>query len=475
MADPAKEPRQKVLIVDGNAEEASAMGEALRQAGLRVETCTEGGDGLQRALKGDTNAVVTEQRLQGMGGLELISRLHEAKPRLPVIMASEHAGSRNAIEAIKRGAFDCLLKPVDLDELISLVREALAAARRSPEPVGTKSASDDQDTLLGRSLAMRRIYRELGRISATPVTVLIRGETGTGKELIARAIYQHGHRAHKPLITVNCAAIPENLLESELFGHEKGAFTGADSARPGKFELAHNATLFLDEIGDLDYALQAKLLRVLQEKLIQRVGGNADIPVDVRIIAATHRDLEDMTAAGRFRPDLFYRLNVVGIDLPPLRERREDIPILINHFMSRFADELGIASPAMTRQAAAFLVEQPWPGNVRQLQNVLRKALLKCRDYPIDRTDVEELIAETGRSTGSQTTLQELATLHIQRAADGEIPAAYPAMLAAMERELLGAAIDLAKGNQTQASRWLGISRLTLREKLRQYGLHPRP
>ena len=313
-------------------------------------------------------------------GLALTAELQRMNSRIPVIVIAKNPGSNTAIEAIKAGAYDFLAKPVEPNEIQKVLSEAIAASRRMTNTVeigasGADSTSD-RDALIGKSRAMLEVYKSLGRLSATPVTVLVRGETGTGKELIARALYQHGHRAHKAFVTVNCAAIPENLLESELFGHEKGAFTGAVATRVGKFEQAHNATLFLDEIGDLDLSLQAKLLRVLQERQIERVGARDEIPVDVRIIAATHRNLEKMIADGEFREDLFYRLNVASIDLPPLRERMGDIPVLADYFLQRVGQELQLSRPAMTTRAIRYLDEQPWPGNVRQLQNVIRKALL---------------------------------------------------------------------------------------------------
>jgi DNA-binding NtrC family response regulator len=342
----------------------------------------------------------------------------------------------------------------------------------------TADIHEDQDTLIGRSRAMQQVYKDLARISPTPATVLIRGETGTGKELIARAIYQHGHRAHMPFVAVNCAAIPENLLESELFGHEKGAFTGATSLRIGRFEQAHNATLFLDEIGDMDTNLQTKLLRVLQEKTIQRVGGNDDIPVDVRIIAGTHRDLETMMARGEFRGDLFYRLNVAAIQIPPLRERPEDIPLLVEHFLARFGEAYGTGTPSITRETLNLLSAQSWPGNVRQLQNVVRKALLACRGYAIGETDVRALL-ETDPSAamgggGPATGLHSLARSLVDRAEREEINDAHARIIEAAERELLDEALDRARGNQAKAARWLGLSRLTLRTKLKAYGMHPK-
>ncbi len=458
----------RVLIVDAAAEDAARTAEALREGGFHVELSANGTDGLDTALSGEFDAVITEYRLPGAGGLQLISTLHVKKPRLPLIMLTGARDGEVAIHAVKSGAYDVLPKPLDAAELRSVLEEAIAAARQMSKPVEIGPVYEEQDTLIGKSRAMTRVYRELAKIAATPVTVLIRGETGTGKELIARALYQHGHRAHKPFIAVNCAAIPEHLLESELFGHEKGSFTGAVSTRIGRFEQAHNATLFLDEIGDMDLHLQAKLLRVLQEKRIQRVGGREDIPVDVRFIAATHRNLEEMINKGEFREDLYYRLNVATIQLPPLRERPDDIPLLIDHFLARYAEDFGLDTVSIAPQAVKFLQEQPWPGNVRQVQNILRKALLKRRNYTITDDDVKELMAEAAVTSPRQEeqTLGQAAVQVLRRAMDGEIPGAYAEMQRMMEKELISAAMDLSEGNKAKAARWLGISRLTLREKL---------
>ena len=376
------------------------------------------------------------------------------------------------IEAVKRGAFDCLAMPVDRGDFLALVEEASEAGRRMQELVTVGSDEGDDNSLIGQSRKMMRLYKELGRLSATPVTVLIQGETGTGKELIARALYQHGHRAHKPFIAVNCAAIPENLIESELFGHEKGAFTGAVQARVGKFEQAHGATLFLDEIGDLDLSLQAKLLRVLQERQIQRVGGRELIPVDARLIAATHRNLEAMIAEETFREDLFYRLNVANIQLPPLREREGDVKLLVEHFLTHFGKELGLEAPSLTQGAMKMLEAYPWPGNVRQLQNVLRKALLEGRSFGIDEKTVTPLLTDSPeREMPQSDRLEQLITDLLGAAERGETQTVYADLMATVERELFSKVIAQTHGNQAKAARWLGITRYTLREKLARYGL----
>jgi len=306
------------------------------------------------------------------------------------------------------------------------------------------------------------------------VTVLIRGETGTGKELIARALYQHSDRSKAAFIAINCAAVPENLIESELFGHERGSFTGADRRRIGRFEQANKGTLFLDEIGDLPPHTQVKLLRVLQQQTFQRVGGTEMISVDVRVLAATHRDLEAMIGEGKFREDLLHRLNVVTIQLPPLRERREDIPVLIQHFLKKYAAEFGNESPAIGADALAVLQAEPWPGNIRELENVTRRLLLAARGLSIGVDAVRQaLAARTSDRTPAANSLPALAAALLARAQHGELHDAHAQVIAEAEREVVTQAILLAQGNQAKASRWLGLSRFTLREKLKQFGLHP--
>jgi len=321
---------------------------------------------------------------------------------------------------------------------------------------------------------MQDVCKEIGRVAARPVTVLIRGETGTGKELIARAIYQHSPRAKAPFIAINCAAIPENLLESELFGHERGAFTGADQRRIGRFEQANKGTLFLDEIGDLPPNTQVKLLRVLQQQTFQRVGGVEAISVDVRIIAATHRNLEEMIREGKFREDLFHRLNVVCLQLPPLRERREDIPILVQHFLHKYSGDFGVETPTISSDSMAVLQADSWPGNVRELENVTRRLLLAARGLSINADAVRQtLAARNAETVPAGHSFAALAGELLARAKKGELQDAHSRMLAEAEREILTQAITLAEGNQAKAARWLGLSRFTLREKLKQFGLHP--
>lgn len=333
----------------------------------------------------------------------------------------------------------------------------------------------NRSAIIGQSRAMQAIYKEIGRVAATPATVLIRGATGTGKELIARAIYQYSDRADKPFIAVNCAAIPDTLLESELFGYERGAFTGAQGRRIGRFEQAQGGTIFLDEIGDLNPNTQGKLLRVLQEHTIQRLGSEADIPVDVRVLAATHRDLEIAIKEREFREDLFYRLSVVTITLPALGQRTEDIPDLAKYFIHRYGTELGLDSPAIQPEAISFLQSHPWPGNVRELENIIRQALLQARPFGISSEHVQRVLAKTRKpaEASQQTHAAYIAEL-LNRAQSGDINDAYSRMIVDLEPELFKQAIQMAQGNQSKIARWLGVSRMKVREKILQFGLDPR-
>ncbi len=465
----------QILLIEDDAAIASSLECVLAAEGWAVTRAARGDDGLAIAQQQPFDLVLTDLKLPGTGGLEIVRRLHAARPRLPIVLMTAHGTTETAIEAIKFGAFDYLLKPFDMGELIELAAKALAAHRLMTEPVDLGAAeAAGHAAIVGQSRAMQTIYKDIGRIAAKPVNVLIRGETGTGKELIARAIYQHSDRAHAPFVAVNCAAIPETLLESELFGHERGAFTGADTRRIGRFEQAHTGTLLLDEIGDLSLNTQVKLLRVLQERCLQRLGGKETIPADVRVIAATHQNLETMMRDREFREDLFYRLNVVTVVLPPLRERREDVPDLVRYFLHRHGVELGSREPSIQPEALELLKSQPWPGNVRELENIVRKILLHARGYTISVEHVRTALAPpTPSLTADSPPLGSMISKLLAAAQQGGQQDVYAKVIGAAELELLSQAIELAGGNQARAARWLGISRLTLREKLRQYALHP--
>jgi DNA-binding NtrC family response regulator len=464
----------RILLIEDDPGTAAALQKVLQAEGYVTDLAERGDDGLALAKSRPYDLVLTDLKLPGLSGMDLAIQLRVSKPKLPIVMITAHGTTDTAIEATKIGAYEYLIKPFEADDLLDVVAAAVAHARLMSEPVEMGEARSAHLAIIGKSRVMQNIYKEIGRVAATPATVLIRGATGTGKELIARAIYQHGDRADKPFIAVNCAAIPETLLESELFGHERGSFTGAQGRRIGRFEQAHGGTIFLDEIGDLNANTQSKLLRVLQERCIQRLGGDATIPVDVRVLAATHRDLETAIQEREFREDLYYRLSVVTIHLPALCERAEDIPDLARFFIRRYAVEIGVEAPSIQPEAVAFLQSQTWPGNVRELENVVRQALLLARSFAISLEHVRQVLAKTHKPSpiGNLSHSAYIADL-LARVQRGEEQSAYLKMITDLESELFSQAIRLAHGNQAKAARWLGVTRLKMREKLTQLGIHP--
>ncbi|HEY4246151.1 MAG TPA: sigma-54 dependent transcriptional regulator [Lacunisphaera sp.] len=469
MSSPAK-----VLLIEDDPGVAETLQRVLADEGHEVIVRKRGDDGLAYATETTVNVVITDLRLPDLNGLELTRRLRAARPRLPVILITAFGTTDTAIEAMKFGAYDYLLKPFAIPQLIELVRRAVESNRLMSEPVDLGAQGVARDALVGRSEVMQAIYKEIGRVASKPVNVLIRGETGTGKELIARALYHHSDRSAAPFIAVNCAAIPEALLESELFGHERGAFTGAEVRRIGRFEQADHGTLFLDEIGDMTPSTQVKLVRVLQEQCLQRVGGRESIPVDVRVIAATHRDLEAAIVQKQFREDLFYRLSVVVITLPPLRSRHEDIPDLVRYFLQKHGPALGSAQPSILPEAMEFLQEQSWPGNVRQLENAMRKIVLLAQDYTINAEHARTALLQAGGAGFPPAgALGDYVGQFIAAARRGEATDVHARIVDAVEREIFSRAIREAEGNQAKAARWLGVSRITMKAKLVQFGLHP--
>src|SRR5438874_3630949 len=371
-----------VLLID---DDPVVVPEQVRQAfpapRHRVEVAGTGAEGLRQVGAGAPDVILLDLRLPDQSGLDVYQGIRRLDARIPVIFVTLAKGADAAIEAMKQGAYDYLFKPLDLHQLRRVVGEALEVARRMRAPAVVAETAPDPDVdgaIVGSCPAMREVYKAIGRVAAQDVPVLITGESGTGKELVARAIYQHGPRAKAPFLALNCAAIPEPLLESELFGHEKGAFTGADRRRIGKFQQAHRGTIFLDEIGDMSAATQAKMLRLLQEQSFERVGGNEIVRTDVRLIAATHHDLKADSADGKFRPDLYYRLSVFTIHLPPLRERGDDLPLLVRHYLRLFSRELEREVEEVAPESLERLRSYSWPGNVRELQSVLKQALLRA-------------------------------------------------------------------------------------------------
>jgi nitrogen regulation protein NR(I) len=466
--------RAKILLVEDDPSTGPALQKVLRAEGYHTDLVPRGDQGLARARQLAYDLVLVDFRLPGLDGLELVRCLHEEKPKLPIILMTAHGTTETAIEATKRGACEYLTKPFEADELLDHIASAVQNSRLMSESVRLGDASSRDASLVGSSRAMQSVYKEIGRIASTPVTVLIRGGTGTGKDLVARAIYHHSDRAERPFIAVNCAAIPQTLMESELFGHERGAFSGAHSRRIGRFEQAHGGTLFLDEIGDLPLETQSKLLRVLQDGQFHRLGSEQPVRVDVRVLAATHRDLNEAMAEREFREDLYFRLSVATIDLPTLEERLEDVPDLVRHFIRRYAHDLRIDEPSIQPEAISFLQRQPWPGNVRELENTVRQALLLARPFAVGLDHVKQALIRLRRPIlAAQQTHSTYVSNLLTLAERGEFQDAYWRMIAELEPELFSQAIRRAQGNQAKAARWLGVTRLKMREQLKQLGLLP--
>jgi DNA-binding NtrC family response regulator len=432
----------RILIVDDDDGFRKALSESIRDLGHQVIEAKQAREALDQI--GHADVTFLDLRMPGMTGIEF---LRDARPTTPVIVLTAFADSSNTIEAIKLGAFDHLTKPVGRDDLKRVLAEALKRPQIS-ERSGTPETADD---LIGFSTGMREVQKKIGLAASGNITVLIQGETGTGKELVARAIHRHSNRATRPFVAVNCAAIPRELMESELFGHVKGAFTGAIQPRPGKFREASSGTLFLDEIGDMNLEMQAKILRVLQDKIVSPVGGQSSQQVDVRIVAATHQDLPKKINEGHFRQDLFFRLNVLSILLPPLRERGSDIILLAEHFLRLAGDP----PKSLSATAAKQLLERAWPGNVRELENTMRAAALAVRGSIIDAPDLQL----TPAASESDRRLEALLQLD------------YHSAISQLEKLLLERALSQAKGNRAEAARLLNIHRQLLYTKLKEHGL----
>jgi len=444
----------------------------------RIEIARTGADGLARVRTTPPDLVLLDLRLPDLPGLEVFEQIRAVDARIPVVFVTLSKTADTAIEAMKRGAFEYLFKPLEPAQLRRVVGEAVEVARRMREPAVLSETPPDEDTggaIVGACPAMREVYKAVGRVAAQDVPVLITGESGTGKELIARAIYQHSRRSKAPFFALNCAAIPENLLESELFGHEKGAFTGADRRRIGRFEQCNGGTLFLDEIGDMPPALQAKMLRILQEQTFERVGGSETVRTDVRIISATHRDLKALAADGRFRDDLYYRLGVFAVHLPPLRERAEDLEVLIKFFLRRFGRELGRDVREISEEAMTRLRAYGWPGNLRELQSVLKQALLQATGSVLLPAMLPELPTEapSGAPADAPSASPGLEQFIRRRLAEGS-EALHEEAHKELDRILLPLVMEHTRGNQFQSARLLGVARQTLRRRLRELQIAPR-
>lgn len=461
--------------MDDDAQLRHSFAKLLTAEGHNVKTSPTGEGGLESIMSSVPDMVIMDVRLPGMDGLKTFQAMHEIQPKLPVIVMTAYGNTDTAIQATKLGAFDYVLKPFQIPEMLATIEKALEAGRfmRSRVEMDATPEADSADAIFGRSKSMQEVYKAIGRVASTDATVLIRGESGTGKELVARAVYNHSVRADKSFLVINCVAIPETLLESELFGYEKGAFTGAVNRKLGKIEQADGGTVFLDEIGDMPFSIQAKILRLLQEKSIERLGGRSPISVDVRVIAATNRDLEAALAEDRFREDLYYRLKVVTLRLPPLRERAGDISMLAVYFLRRFAREMSVDSPGITEEAKNIMEHYAWPGNVRELGNTIQKALIFSRGSPISGEEISLAIrgeyssGEVHRGRKEDTTRQcarrELASSRGERM--------FTEIIDRFSGMLIIEALNMTGGNRSQAAKLLGLSRPTLLAKIEKYGI----
>jgi two-component system nitrogen regulation response regulator GlnG len=465
-----------LLIDDDPAVIPEQVRRAFPRPAHRVDVASTGAEGLERVRTAPPDIILLDLRLPDGSGLELFERIRAVDARIPVIFVTIAKTADDAIEAMKRGAFDYLFKPLDLDQLRRVAGEAVEVARLMREPaVITETPPDPgmDGAIFGACPAMREVYKAIGRVAGQDVTVLITGESGTGKELVARAIYHHSDRSKAPFLALNCAAIPESLLESELFGHEKGAFTGADRRRIGKFEQCNGGTIFLDEVGDMPLALQAKILRLLQEQAFERVGGTETVRTDVRLIAATHRDLKSRATDDAFRPDLYYRLSVFTIHLPPLRERGDDLPALVHHYVQRFSRELGRDVCDVAPEALDRLRGYAWPGNIRELQSVLKQALLKASGAVLLPAFLPDLLGTPAGASKVASQEEDLSLrAFIRQRLTADASDLYAETHREVDRMFLALVLDYAQGSQRQAARLLGIARQTLRLKLREAGLH---
>lgn len=458
----------RVWLVDDDASIRWVLERALKSGGLlpRVfDTAESVLESLQHDLP---DVLLTDIRMPGMSGLELVQKIRDTRPQLPIIVMTAHADLDHAVSAYESGAFEYLPKPFDVDQAVELVRRAATSASTQG---ATKMANDGVPPLLGRAPAMQQVFRGIGRLSRSAVTVLITGESGTGKELVARALHEHSPRARKPFIALNTSAIPSELLESELFGHEKGAFTGADALRRGRFEQADGGTLFLDEIGDMPTALQTRLLRVLAEGEFYRVGGQTPIRVDVRVVAATHQNLEDRVARGLFREDLFHRLNVIRLELPPLRARREDIADLLAHYLGAAARELGVEPKSLSPEAILALENYAWPGNVRELVNLCRRLTVLAPGNVIHREDLPAELVGASATRQADHWSAVLSRWAESEALREDAPPLLDTAGAEFERTLIRVALKHTGGHRQEAARLLGWGRNTLTRKLKELGM----
>ena len=464
---------KRILVADDEESIRWVLSKSLTKQGYQVDLAKDGKEALLMSRKQSYDLAVLDIKMPGITGLELLSKFQEECPQALIVIMTAESSMKNAVEAMKRGAYDYLTKPFDLDALDAIIFKAQKASKVSAEVSVLKQEIKDhyqlERTIIGQSQPMQKIYKTLGKIAPSDITILIYGESGTGKELIARAIHFNSPRLGKPFIALNCAAIPRELLESELFGHEKGAFTGATERKIGKFEQANDGTIFLDEIGDMPLELQAKLLRVLQEKEVTRTGGNTTIKINTRIVAATNQDLKSKVQQKEFREDLYYRLNVVPLELPALRDRREDIPNLADYFLAKAHQEYASPANGFAKEAMDLLCSYDWPGNVRELENAIQRASLLSPDALLNATDFPDLTSGQG-SNSNGTSLEALITQKLQSSLTQidlqDMDNLYEMVLHQMERPLINIVLEKTRGNQVKAAEVLGINRNTLRKKI---------
>ena len=472
---------QKILVADDEESMRWVLSKALKKKGFAVDLAADGDEALKLIRAHSYDLAILDIKMPGLSGLELLDRIREIKSDLLVVIMTAEASMKNAVEAMKRGAYDYITKPFDLDVIDAIV-EKVNRAREMTSQVSSlkeelKERYQPDKTIIGNSSAMREVYKTIGKVAPSDITVLIQGESGTGKELIARAIHYNSKRLGKPFIALNCAAIPKELLESELFGFEKGAFTGAVERKLGKFEQANGGTIFLDEIGDMPLDLQAKILRVLQEKEVVRTGGNQSLTVDVRIVAATNQNLEEKVHRKEFREDLFYRLNVVPIQLAPLREREEDIPLLVDYFLEKSCSELEIPRKQCTPEALRQLSAYSWPGNIRELENTIKRAVILSSDPLLTVADFAGITPRkgAGRAQNEDLSLEGIVDIKLRgcfsnmdKMESGDV---YTMVLEQVERPLIRFVLEKTRGNQVKAADILGINRNTLRKKIQDLGI----
>jgi nitrogen regulation protein NR(I) len=465
---------QTILIVDDDKSIRYSL-KRMMEGKYSILTAQNGEEALARVKQSLPDLIIMDIKMPGRNGIEVLKEIRSIDPKALVIIMTAYGTTETAIEAMKYGAFDYILKPFPIPQMKALVEKALALRKVMKEEVIYAPLADtegEEERIVGSSPKMQEIYKIVGQIAPSDVTVLLRGESGTGKELFARAIYQHSARSNLPFLPVNCAAIPDTLLESELFGHEKGSFTGATSRRIGKLEQSQGGTIFLDEIGDMSLPTQAKLLRVLQEKSFERLGGTETIKVDIRLIVATNKNLEETISSGKFREDLYYRLNVVSITIPPLRERKEDLPDLVSYFLKKFNRELKRGTVGITPAAMGKITSYGWPGNVRQLENVLKRAMVLCQG---ERILEDQLLFEKGwekreaEEEFGKKNVEDLLDVLFEELSNNHASSPDSDMISSLERGLILRALQRTKGNQVQAAQLLGINRSTLRSKMERY------